>query len=131
MDKEYKKYQFVPEQYIWLECIKKHKDLRYNNFCTEIISYAKKIDRQFLVNNFVVINMKMFSAHSSKNRFIEVESSLYTFSEWLRLYKKLCDKKTKVFYAMMIDLLRVNSNNSLMWKKINIYIRHPKKLFIR
>lgn len=101
-------YKFPPEQYLLLNCVRKHfKDFpRFDDirdFSVENIQYADNI----VINNFIIINPKQISLYCGKNgndpykKWTQNElklphelwEGLYRFDVFENNYKKYCDKR--------------------------------------
>lgn len=84
--------RYVPEQYIWVECIKKHKGLEdffpgnFNNSK----DWLEKSER-FYFNNFIPYSAKQLGFHWPKHKTVyynKGNSSIYNIEDWCNLYTK-------------------------------------------
>lgn len=119
-------YRFPPEQFLLLNCVRKHFDdfPRFDDirdFSVENIQYADEI----VINNFIILNPHQISLYCGKNgndpykKWTKNElrlphqlwEGLYRFDVFENNYKKYCDKTYKLSLRGKIQV----------WKYTNFY----------
>ncbi len=88
--------RYFPEQYIWVNFLRKYADIRFENFldrCQEVID----ITRLSFVNNLVILSMQQLNIEPLKKGLLDsAPETCFTYIEWLKMYKQLCDANTRV-----------------------------------
>jgi hypothetical protein len=87
---------FLPEQYIWLSALRKKFDMDYPQD-SQITPKLLADSEISLVNNFIIVDFPQFGCSLPKyfndNR---AQFSTYSHWDWLRLYRKYCDKSYRI-----------------------------------
>ena len=103
--------RYAAEQTIMINWLKKYKniDCKYYNDNSE---KNIKLTEQFIVNNFILLNWKQFDINTLKFYLTKLKSRLeanicYTYLDYTKLYKKLCDNeyKTKFIDTEFLEIL--------------------------
>lgn len=86
-------YRYVPEQYIWLNCLRKNgfaADCGFYNDCNE--NNIRQTE-QYFASNFVFLTFEQFNLKPTKPNFdmrvqLKAFRNCYTHAEWQRLYQQ-------------------------------------------
>lgn len=81
----------VPEQYLWLDCLRRVCDLQVAEGAEESEPLRDLAERS-LVNNFVILRRAQFGVVLPRHPLnLGQWSTLYTFRDYLELYHRVCD----------------------------------------
>lgn len=124
--------RYVPEQFIFLNCLKKLGRNPQCDFTDDCTSVGIQETEQYFISNFIFLNYKNFNLLPSKPNFFaknEIHSfkTCYTQIEFSHLYNQLCRDNIKVPF---IDKERIIINVCLVIEKISKTIARLVFLFI-
>lgn len=128
--------RYFVEQYLWVAFIKKNVELDFDN-CFDIKKNNIEISEKIFANNLVLAEPYNLGINSYKHvdYFKKLHLSfVYTEREWIKLYKKYCNKNVKLpiidsekIRRTKLSYLRYKENKN-PWTK-NYFILDLKSLF--
>lgn len=100
--------KYAPEQYIILSFIKHNTDLDINlEYQWDLTNDNSSKYESFLVSNFVVCDIKKYGIIFNKYKFTLCDwLSVYSFQEWVLLYKNKTNSKYFSFISFLKTILR-------------------------
>lgn len=99
--KDRHQYQYVPEQYLFINCLQKNGFVTNCNFYNDCRPESIKQTERYFASNFIFLDFEQFNLLHSKNTFsMKVHPnafrSCYTHIDWQNLYKKYVDASLSV-----------------------------------
>lgn len=99
--KDRHQYQYVPEQYLFVNCLRKNGFEANCNFYNDCRPEGIEQTERYFASNFIFLDFEQFNLLHYKNTFsMKVHPnafmSCYTHIEWQKLYKKYVDSKIKL-----------------------------------
>ncbi len=104
-------YKYVPEQYIWISFLKKHSEIKFENYL-DIKSSTLEESEKSIVNNLIIVDWKKAGLKIHKFYF-DNKLSTYSHLAWLELYQKYCDQDFKFKNVSIPYEVKHNINKTL------------------
>jgi hypothetical protein len=117
--------QFVPEQYIWTNCINKFYPQQIKTFesFSDLSGDNIRLSEIAHVNNFICINLFQYGIFPLKKELLGLrkyyyKSHLTNYIDYIHLYQKYCDKNYRmpIFEKIKTKAQRIIGNNSSLSK---------------
>ncbi len=99
-------WQYFPEQYIYINFIRKFHDVEFESF-KDVNEDTIKTTDMFVATNFVVLELKQFGLGLEDKLLAYDTKSCYSHLIWLRSYYKYHTKRFKKLLKLSADLLRL------------------------
>lgn len=128
--------QYWGEQYIFVKCLLKNKKSIYFNDYTDITEKSKFLSEHFIINNFTILDYSKnfnfnFIKYKINDNDITGNLNILNYFNFLKLYKKYCDKKYKIPLKdrEFKSLLKIKEPIEKYKKHLNNFIQINKIIF--
>lgn len=134
------KWRFSPEQYVQVECVRKHfKDIKFEH----ILDYDEiniKQSEIFIVNNYIILSPQHSGIYPEKSRYkhydyrkdLTVCDGIYTEQMWLCDYQRYCCSDYKMpFGCNWKETFKVNRYVDKLKKHCDNFVRPLKSILRR
>lgn len=105
--------QYMPEQYIWISCLRKYFEEIYCQHRDQINKENRKLTEHSFVNNFVILSRGQLGIESFKeDLFLKgIPENCFTYLDWKLLYYGFCKHFIPAYWVYRI---KISSNN--LWR---------------
>lgn len=126
-------YQYVPEQYIFINCLRKNGFSADCNFYNDCNQQNIEQTEHYFASNFIFLSFEQFNLLPYKNTFSIAQRpkdflSCYTYIEWQKLYQKYVDNTLTI---VNYDAERAKINQAYKRYKKFKFIANLIAFFVR
>lgn len=126
-------YQYVPEQYIFINCLRKNGFSADCNFYNDCNQQNIEQTEHYFASNFIFLSFEQFNLLPYKNTFSIAQRpkdflSCYTYIEWQKLYQKYVDNTLTI---VNYDAERTKINQAYKRYKKFKFIANLIAFFVR